>query len=123
MGFSEDDRPIVIQLQGRSDETQFWTQEEALELLKDQLFTVIAGEAPERTIEPLPPRAPPLQKRSSMFGRKVKKEPEPVPDLTAKKAPVTVDVQLDQVHFRTETEYGLYETLRARAIMVTIDVR
>jgi hypothetical protein len=37
--------------------------------------------------------------------------------------PVRVDVQLDEIHFRTETEYGLYETLRAKVVLAVVDVR
>lgn len=72
--------------------------------------------------EPLPPRPEP-QPKSSFWSRKQSKAPEPRPVAKQSEPPVTVDVEMDQVNFRTETEYGLYETIRGRAVLVTVDVR
>ncbi|KAK4498139.1 hypothetical protein PRZ48_010795 [Zasmidium cellare] len=123
VGFPEDERPIMIQLEGRYDGTQFWTQREALDLLKEQMLLELGGVLPTPVVEqPLPPRPEP-QSKSSFWGRKQSKAPEPRPVAKPPKPPVTVDVEMDQVNFRTETEYGLYETLRGRAVLVTVDVR
>lgn len=76
-------------------------------------------------VQPLPERhAPPPAARSSFWGRKQKApETRPEPVRKVEKPPVSVNVQLDEVHFRTETEYGLYETLRGRCVMIEVEVR
>ena len=115
----------MIQLEGRQDTLEFWTQEDARSHLQRQMLAAITNSVPTMPVEqPLPERpAPPPAMRSSLFGRKQSKAPEvnaaPKPIVP----PITIEVQLDEVHFRTETEYGLYETLRGRAVLVTVDVR
>lgn len=124
VGLPEDDRPTLIQLDGRYDKTEFWMQAEALLLLQEQLWTAVAGAMPRTEAEQLPPPTSPGQSKSSRFGRKSKKEPDPTTTTSvASKPPVTVEVQLDDIHFRSETEYGLYETVSARAVLVVVDVR
>ncbi|KAF2173802.1 hypothetical protein M409DRAFT_16073 [Zasmidium cellare ATCC 36951] len=124
VGFPEDDRPILIQLEGRYDGTQFWTQREALDLLKEQMLMELGGAIPAPAVEQTPP-PPPIesQPKSSFWTRKQSKAPEARPITKQPKPPVTVDVEMDQVNFRTETEYGLFETIRGRAVLVTVDVR
>lgn len=123
MGFPQDDRPILIQLEGRYDGTQFWTQREALDLLKEQMLLELGGVLPTPLVERELPPLPEPQPRSSFWSRKQSKAPEPRPAMKPPKPPVTVDVEMDQVNFRTETEYGLYETIRGKAVLVTVDVR
>ena len=71
---------------------------------------------PHRSVAPAPAKL-------SFFCRKqakapiMKNSPEPA------EASVSVDVQLDEVHFRWETEYGLYETLRGRCVLVSVILR
>lgn len=124
VGFPDDDAPVLIQLEGFYDGTQFWAQEEALKLLQEQMLLEIAGEMPKPVVEePLPSR-PVVQSKSSFWGRKQSKAPEPPRVVaTSSRAPVTVDVHMEHVNFRTETEYGLYETLRGRAVMAVVIVR
>jgi hypothetical protein len=70
----------------------------------------------------LPPPPPPPQK-TSWFGRKSSKAAVPVRAEVPAACPVTVDVLLDEINFRSETEYGLYETSRAKVVMAVVDVR
>lgn len=123
MGFSEDEHPVLIHLEGRYDGSEFWNQQEALTELHDQMLAELVGDQPQLGEQPLPerPAAPPAVK-SSFWGRRLSKMPEVKPAMKAK-APVTVDVQMEQVHFRSENEYGLYETLRSRAVVMVVDVR
>ena len=67
------------------------------------------------------PQHPP--QKTSWFGLKSSKAAVSVRDEVNAACPVTVDVQLDEVHFRSESEYGLYETLRAKVVMAVVDVR
>lgn len=108
---------------------QFWQQDEALSELKAQLHLAVSDRVPveearrhteQHTSPPLPSQAP---RKTSWFGRKAAPAPEPVQQVRPATSPVTVDVQMDEIHFRSETEYGLYETLRARAVVVNVDIR
>ena len=100
-------------------------QSEALEQLQSQMLAAISDTVPTHNIEPPLPERPaiPPATRSSFFGRKQSKAPEGKAASRPAKPPVSVDVQLDEVHFRTESAYGLYETLRGRGVLVTVDVR
>jgi hypothetical protein len=128
VGFPDDDDPTMIQFEGRQNGTQFWTQDEALRELQVQLQNAISEGAPAQTMRRhtghttnLPPPPPP--RKTSWFGRKASKMPESVQEMQCAASPDVVDVRLDELHFRSETEYGLYETLRARVVLVTVDVR
>lgn len=93
--------------------------------MQQQMTVEIGGDLPAPAVEeqPLPPR-PVEQRKSSFWGRKQSKAAEPHrPVATSARSPVTVEVQMEYVNFRTETEYGLYETLRGRAVMVVVVVR
>lgn len=124
VGWSEDDRPLLVQLEGRYDGTQFWTQQEALDLLRDHVLSAVAGDMPKPFIQRTLPDRPPPQAKTSLFGRKPGKSTElPKPAPVLQQLPAVVDVQLDQVNFRRENEYGLFETTRGRAVVMMIDVR
>ncbi|KAK5119446.1 hypothetical protein LTR85_007546 [Meristemomyces frigidus] len=124
VGFPEDELPILIQLEGHHDSLEFWMQQEALDLLREQMLAAVSDGVPTRPAEAALPTREPLQTKQSFFGRKASKvaeakasaKPVPLP-------PVTVQVLLDEVHFRTETEYGLFETVRGRAVVVSVVVR
>lgn len=124
VGFPSDTIPIVIQLEGRQDTLEFWAQQQAIDELKIQLLVSLTDSIPT-VIEPLPERpAPPPAVKSSFWSRKQKApEVKAEPVRKVEKPPISVGVLLDEVHFRTETEYGLYETLRGRCVVIEVDVR
>lgn len=125
VGFGEDDTPILVQLEGRQDHLEFWTQQTALATLHDQLLAAISEDMPTpEPLETLLLEEPHPGFRSSWFGRKQSKLPSlgPIMKMPAK-VPVTVEVHLDEVHFRSETEYGLYQTLKGRCVWVAVEVR
>ena len=123
MGFPDDEVPTIIQFEGSQNGTQFWQQDEVLSELRVQLHNAVSDGMPRQHPEAiaLPPPAPP--QKTSWFGRKSSKTAVPVRAEVPVACPVTVDVHLDEIHFRSETEYGLYETLRAKVVMATVDVR
>jgi hypothetical protein len=125
VGFPDDETPILIQLEGLQDTLEFWTQEEARNQLQTQMLAAISDDMPTMAIDrPLPERpTPPSSTKSSFFGKKQSKAPAAPTQANTVRPPVVVDVQLDEANFRAETEYGLYETLRCRALLVTVDVR
>lgn len=129
VGFPDDDAPTMIQFEGRQNSTQFWTQDEALYDLRIQLLRAVSDGMPveltrEQPREALPPPPPPA-KKSSWFGRKSAAKAseivQPIHSVPTTR-PFKVDVQLDEANFRSETEYGLYETLRARVVVAIVEV-
>ena len=129
VGLPDDVVPTMIQFEGSQNGTQFWQQDEVLYELKVQLHNAVSDGIPAERMRQharviaLPPPPPPTQK-TSWFGRKSsKKAAVPVREEVSVVSPVTVEVHLDEVHFRSETEYGLYETLRAKVVMAVVDVR
>ncbi|OQN96049.1 hypothetical protein B0A48_17849 [Cryoendolithus antarcticus] len=123
VGFPDDEAPVVIQFEGPQYSMQFWSQAEALAELRTQLYNEVSDGVPHGQLEvALPPRpAAPVQK-GSWFGRKASKAPATVQPPTPL-PPVEVDVQVDDLHFRMETKYGLYETIRVRGMVVSVMVR
>ena len=114
----------MIQFEGRQNSMQFWQQEEALSELRAQLWHAITDGVPvESTPVYLEERPLPAPKKPSWFGRKSSKAPEILPRVQQSNvSPVTVEVRLEDVHFRSENEFGLYETLSARVVMAMVDV-
>lgn len=125
VSFTEDDALVPIQLEGGQNNIAFWSQEEAIEDLKTQLLDILAGsrpipkELPERPVLGSPPA-----RKSSWFGRKGSKAPEPfVVHQTEWRTAAKVEVQLEEASFRSETEYGLFETLRSRVVIARVSCR
>lgn len=112
----------MIQLDGQYDGSQFWSQDEALSLLKDQMLTELGGSPATQPIrETLPER--PREQPKSFWGRKSNKPIAFKPVTVAPAPPVTVEVEMDQVSFRSETEFGLYETMRGRGVLMKVHIR
>lgn len=126
VGFPDDSVPTMIQFEGSQNGTQFWQQDEVLSELKVQLRNAVSdGIPPEGMREhssavTLPPPPP---SKTSWFGRKSSKAAVPIREEVPFACPVAVDVHLDEAHFRSETEFGLYETLRVKVVMAVVDVR
>lgn len=86
----------------------------------------ITGSVPMQPVSPALPQKEqaPEPKKVSLFSKKGKqRRPVEHPSHTSQQPPVTVLVELDDAYFRTETEYGLMETLRKRAVTIRIEVR
>ena len=107
---------------------QFWQQEEALSELREQLKRAVTDGVPVDSAPSVYPDERPTQppKKSSWFSRKSSKAPEhpsSKAQSTSSQPTSPVEVGLDDVHFRSETDFGLYETQSARVVMATVDVR
>lgn len=120
MGFPEE--AVLVQLEGLIDRNAFWTQHEAQEELQKLLYFELAGEMPANLLAQEQPSSTTKSSRSSWFGRKASKIIEEIPIAARHKPSIVVDVQLKDVHFRMANDYGLYETTRAQAILVTVEL-
>ena len=89
------------------------------------MLTELGGDAPAMPVrEALLERPAVEQTRSSFWGRKSSKvqvqESRPARPVSP---PVKVEVEMDQVNFRTENDFGLYETIRGKGVVVKVDIR
>lgn len=123
---SEDERPILIRLDGPQDRLEFWMQQEALDMLRNQLTMAISDDVPAATQSRAPAKIPdlPPATKTSIFGRKKSGPPQATSSTTPEELPsASAQVQLDEVHFRSETEFGLLQTTTVRCVMVALHVR
>jgi hypothetical protein len=119
VGFPEE--VVLVQLEGIIDSNEFWTQHEAQDELQKLLYFELAGEMPTTPLEQRQPSATKKPSKSSWFGRKANQLIDENPVAAPHKPPVVVNVQLKDVHFRIANDYGLYETTRAQAVLVTVE--
>ncbi|TKA64954.1 hypothetical protein B0A55_08632 [Friedmanniomyces simplex] len=122
VGFRVEELPVLVQLEGEQDTVEFWSQPEALDSLRGQVLAAISDTVPTPAIDAPPAPREPLPRKTSYFGRKPVKPPGARALPLPMKTPVAVEVHLDDVSFRTETEYGLYQTLSGRAVVLTVEV-
>ena len=89
------------------------------------MLAAISDAVPTQPIvQPLPERTAPASKPKSLFfGRSKAQELRSSSEFKPATPPLSVTAQLDEVHFRSENEFGLYETLSGRCVLVTVDVR
>lgn len=123
IGSSDDEVQTIVQLEGRHDTVEFWAQKEALEQLQFQILAAISEVAsPSMPERPLPMRDP-LPNKPSLFGwkhgRLLGQRPEP----QSGQASIFVDVKLDEIYFRKESNFGLLETVSGRVVVVSVEVK
>lgn len=85
------------------------------------MLSSLVAEHPVLREQPLPTRELPAARKSSFFGRKHTKAAES--KVPTEVAPVTVNAGRDEINFRSETEFGLYETVRKQAVIISVVVR
>ncbi|KAK1065231.1 hypothetical protein LTR74_008057 [Friedmanniomyces endolithicus] len=122
VGYSSEEPPVLVQLEGEHDTMEFWRQPKALRILQEQVLAAISDTLPSPADDtPVPPRAM-LPRKTSLFGRKPGKAFGIGPPAALLKAPVAVKADLHSVFFRTENEYGLYHTVDGQAVALTVEV-
>lgn len=124
MGFVEDEAPLMIQLEGRHDVSEFWQQQEAVALLQEQTLNAVSDSMVLPPVQaPLPPREQPVPaNKRSLFGSRSKLPQVEQSPPSVQMPPVTVSVKMEEMYFRTETAYGLMETLRRNALLLAVQV-
>ncbi len=115
----------MIELEGQKDALAFWSQQEALDELHRQLRVAVTEGVPNPVREEAttPPSAVPPAAKASFFGRKQTKTQATSTERGPAKRSTNVEVALDEIHFRAENAFGLYETKRARCVLVNVDIR
>ena len=125
VGFAEDEMPLMIQLEGRHDLSEFWQQQEAIALLQEQTLNTVSDSKVLPPVQtPLPPREQPVlaNDKRSLLGSKSKSPQVEESRPSVQMRPATVSVNMEEVYFRTENAYGLMETLRRNALLLAVQV-
>lgn len=122
VGYSEDEMPVIILLEGRIDTIEFWMQQEAVKQLQSQMLTAVSNDLPNSIEEPTPSPGAVLPK-TSIFSRKPAKAAERPRGNRIVKPSARVEALFEEAYFRSENEFGLYETHRSKCVSLTVDVR
>ncbi|KAI7346741.1 hypothetical protein KC354_g14167 [Hortaea werneckii] len=124
VGFAEDEAPLMVQLEGRHDVSEFWQQQEVVALLQEQTLDAVSDSIVLPPVQaPLPRREQlALATRRPLFGSGSKLPQVEQSRPLVQMPPVTVSVKMEEVYFRTETAYGLMETLRRNALLLAVQV-
>jgi len=124
IGSSDDEVQTRVQLEGCHDTVEFWTQKEALGQLQFQILAAISEVAPPSMPErSLPMRDPLPNNKPSLFGRKHGRLLGQRPEPQSGQASIFVDVKLDEIYFRKESNFGLLETVSGRVVVVSVEVK
>jgi hypothetical protein len=121
-----------VNLSEPMDTHQFWEQSEVLDTLRSILENELATSSlfsPSPSADEaysqseLPPRPEKAPRSFSLFGRKPTPKPQ-APSLTKKPAPsIKVCVGLEEVCYRTCSDFGLYETISRPAVIIRVETR
>ena len=118
IGFPQNEKPVIVVLRGEADELEFWSQAQVIHELDLQLtrsldvcstsFSRAAADTPLSVRGPVLRRNPFLKK-------------QPVDGVAAAvDSGKTLDVKLGEVYFRTETTFGLFETIALQAVVIRV---
>jgi len=119
--FQGTQKPVLIALQGLADSTEFWSQPDAVKELEVQISIALGIEEPAPSVPAIPPREPPTRK-SFTFSRQTTSSATRANSQrsTSDVPPRRVQTVVEEVYFRTETPFGLYETIAVQAVVVRI---
>ncbi|QIW98476.1 hypothetical protein AMS68_003994 [Peltaster fructicola] len=126
VGIEQDSPPLIVQFEGGHNTTAFWSQAVVVAELQRQLIAAVSTE--DEVVEPAQSAEPEVQqlklnRASSWLSRRTQKQTVTQSVVRqAKRLPISVSIVWDDLHSRSESEYGLFETKRAKAVFIIIDV-
>jgi hypothetical protein len=134
VGFASDEEIEQIRLEGAMNRISFWRQRDVIQTfgraLQERLSTI-----PE--LQPTIQQSPVIEasvnerpKKKSLFGRfsgqSSNASSQPIAttsDMLAPAEKLLVDVHLEELCLRTESEFGLYDTINRQAIVIKVDAK
>lgn len=136
IGFSSDDEPQIVRLEGQMNRTEFWRpQNIILELetvLKDSLNASPHLKLPSPR-QPVTQQVPPKQPRKKFFERMADAMSQETRSTSAHpevgfrqpdtEGQVLVKVRLEDICLRTVNDFGLYDTMSKQCIIIRVDAR
>jgi hypothetical protein len=133
IGFSSEDEPKVIRLEGQMNRTEFWRPQVVIEelerVLNESLNASPVLRSPTRGREEMPARQP----KKTLLSRVMPsmspemRSPSGNPEVSVKQADtmgmVVVKARLEEICLRTVSEFGLYDTMSKQCVIVRVDAR
>ncbi|PVI07520.1 hypothetical protein DM02DRAFT_512713 [Periconia macrospinosa] len=135
IGFSSDEVPKLVQLEGQMNKTEFWRAPGVIQDMEERLrgkLNAAAATAAVSSTQTAPSSAadtPRAVSKRGFLGKlanviEQEKRSSPFAGGTGKEAGrVMVKVRLEEICLRTVNEFGLYDTLSKPCVMVRVDAR
>jgi hypothetical protein len=136
IGFSSEEEPKVVRLEGQMNRTEFWRPQAVIEELESVLGNVLNAspllrsptglgrgkveasvKQPKRTLlsRVMPSMGPELRSPSG--------NPEVGVKLSDTTGVVVVKARLEEICLRTVNEFGLYDTMSKQCVIIRVDAR
>lgn len=138
IGFSSDEEPKVVRLEGQMNKTEFWRpQAIILELertLRDRLNESSTLRSPTSPVFPAAqqessqrqPKRSFLERIANAMGQE-ERSPSGIPEVGVRQVEeagkVLVKVRLEELCLRTVNEFGLYDTMSKQGVIIRVDAR
>lgn len=136
IGFSSDDEPQIVRLEGQMNRTEFWRPQSIILELERVLKGSLNASPhlkPPSPREPAVENMPSQQGRRNIFGRmadamyREERSASGNPEVGVGQADtagqVLVKVRLEEICLRTVNEFGLYDTMSKQCIIIRVDAR
>ncbi|OAL01358.1 hypothetical protein IQ06DRAFT_293450 [Phaeosphaeriaceae sp. SRC1lsM3a] len=135
IGFSSEEEPKIVRLEGQMNRTEFWRVQAIIEELERALRERLNASAvlrnPTRPISEF--EEPTRTSRRSLLSRVMpslgpeKKSPSGNPEVGVKQMDnaglVLVKARLEELCLRTVNEFGLFDTMARQCVIVRVDAR
>jgi hypothetical protein len=132
VGFSSDESPKMVRLEGQLDKTEFWRPQTVLDELERRLNEELNASMRLRPKTPEKEERPLRQSKRSFFNRvsgRGAEVPPPSgdPEVGVRQVDVAgqvlVTVRLEEICLRTVTDFGLYDTVSKQCVVIRVDAR
>ncbi|KAF1963449.1 hypothetical protein CC80DRAFT_486833 [Byssothecium circinans] len=137
IGFSSDEEPKVVHLQGQMNKTEFWRVQAVVQDLERRLRESLnASEvlrSPTSPVVSVEKVKDETQRKKGLFGKlasamgQEERSPGGNPEVGVKQVEevgkVLVKVRLEEICLRTVNEFGLYDTMTKQCVIIRVDAR
>ncbi|KAF2268624.1 hypothetical protein CC78DRAFT_530058 [Lojkania enalia] len=136
IGFSSDEEPQIVRLEGHMNRTEFWRPQIIVQELERVLKESLNASP---NLKPPSPREPPQHEtrklpKKGFFGRMAeamnqeeKPSPSGNPEVGIRQpdtaGQVLCKARLEEICLRTVNEFGLYETMSKQCVIIRVDAR
>ena len=135
IGFSSDEEPKVVRLEGQINKTEFWKVRAVVEDLERRLReSLVTRSALMGQANPVSMEKGKGERKKGLFGKlagAMRQQEAPSPgenpevgvSSKTEVAQVLVKVRLEEICLRTVNEFGLYDTMTKQCVIVWVDAR
>jgi hypothetical protein len=135
IGFSSDDEPQIVRLEGQMNRAEFWRSQSIITELERVLKECLSAKPHLRPLDPkqVQPRVTQTKQKRSFFGRMAdamnQEQRSPSESLEVDDSEIdhigqmVARVRLDDICLRTVNEFGLYDTMSRQCVIIRVDAR